>query len=175
MKSNMTCDEIANLQKNNINLEIRNVKGYLVKKSSFSSNLQWYHDRATKILYKCNRSGLKFRYFIYVPDNALFVFTECPLHYDDNQLEMEMKEGCIIVTIYESPEDFMASSLAEFYRQHYNENGVCSWDEFGYFRTECKRYNKIPIVNAISKLRPNKQIKREPPKERKGISDYLFS
>ncbi|TDE45882.1 hypothetical protein E0I26_04125 [Flavobacterium rhamnosiphilum] len=173
MKTNECNSEIAELEKNRINLKIKNVEGYIVKKSSLSSNLEWYYERRSKSK-ECKKSGLNYAYFINVPENACFIFTECPLYCEDNQLDMELEEGCIIVTIYESPEDFMASSLAEFYRQIYNENAVYSWDEFGYYRTKSKHYNIIPIVVAISKLRPNKQIRREPPKERKGICDNLF-
>lgn len=170
MITNGCNSEIAELEKNKINLKIKNVEGYIVKKNSLSFNLKWYYDRRSKSIV-CKKSGLKYAYFINVPENACFIFTECPLYYEDSQLEMELKDECIIVTIYESPEDFMASSLAEFYRQFYNDNAVYSWDEFGYYRTESKRYNRISLVNAISKLRPNKQIRRKPPKERKGILD----
>jgi hypothetical protein len=71
----------------------------------------------------------------------------------------------------------MSSSLAEFLRRFYNDNALFSWDKFGYYRTESTAYNRISIVIAISKLRPNKQIMRNPPKERKRIClwDYLMN
>jgi hypothetical protein len=175
MSSNMTSVEIANLQKNNINLKIPKVEGYLVKKSSFSSDLQWFYDCRKKTTYQCEKTGLNYQYYIHVPDNACYVFMECRFDFNDSQDEIKLKTGSIIVTVYVSAEDFMACSLAKFYRIYHHGNALCSWDRFGYFTTASKSYNRINIVNAISKLRPNKKIERVAPKGEKGVSDYLFN
>lgn len=174
MDLNMTTGEIANLQKNNIKLKIPRVEGYLVKKSSFSSNLKWFYSRRIKTLYQCKKSGLNYQYFNLKSNNACYVFTECRFDFNDSEQEMELKEGSIIVTIYESPEDFMASSLAAYYRRYYTDNALCSWDEFGYFRTDSKSYNSKGIVKAISKLRPNIKNKRASPKAPIGLPNDLF-
>lgn len=159
--------EIEELEINKINLKIKDVEGYLVKKSSLSYNLKWYHGR-TSLSGKCKRSGLKYKCFYDRPDNVICVFTECPSSYQDNPLENDLNE-CVIVTIYRSQPDFMTSSLAQFYRDNYISDSISSWDEFGCYTTDSKVYNKITIVIAIAKLRPNTQIKIAPPKERKRI------
>lgn len=159
--------EIDELEINKINLKINNVEGYLVKINSLSSNLIWYRSR-TSLSGKCKRSGLKYKCFYDRPDNVICVFTECPSSYRYNPLEVDLNE-CIIVTIYRSQPDFMTSSLAQFYRDNYIRDSISSWDEFGGFTTDSEVYNRISIVIAISKLRPNKLIKIVPPKERKLI------
>jgi hypothetical protein len=172
MKTNRSNVEIAELEQNKINVKIKRVEGYVVKKSSLSFYLKWYYDRRSRSA-KCKKSGLNYEYFIHKPDNACFVFTECPSYYCDNGLEIEL-EDCIIITIYESQPDFMTSNLAAYYREYYIENAVSSWDEFGCFTTDSKSYNNFPIVRAISRLRPNKEIRYELPKKGKCLFDNFL-
>jgi hypothetical protein len=68
----------------------------------------------------------------------------------------------------------MTSNLAAYYREYYIENAVSSWDEFGCFTTDSKSYNNFPIVRAISKLRPNKEIRYALPKKRKCLFDNFL-
>lgn len=85
----------------------------------------------------------------------------------------------IIVTVFESPEDFMTSPLAFFYRdKKIGASDTSKWDAFGYFTTNSNRYNRIPLVAATNKLIRNKETKRNPPQppvqEPNGLFLTLF-
>jgi hypothetical protein len=157
-------EEIAILKRNSINIKIENIEGFVIKFDSMTSDMMDLYERSAEIETPCIRSGLNYRFFAYPKGSKCCVFTEFPANY-----KLKLPKGAaygdyIIVTIYESPEDFMASPLAHFYREKkVGTADTKKWDEFGYFETSSSRYNLIPIVAATNKLCTNKVTKRDPP------------
>lgn len=172
MKKCRCADEIAHLSENQINLKVPKVDGYLIKKNKLSWQLENYYQRSKKLKKICPRSGLNYCYFFESTESVLYVFTNCPPF-----LLPGDSRNFIIITVYEWPEDFMASKLAAYYRNKYcYGDPTNSWDSYGYFVTKCSKYNNVPIVNAISKLRRNQTMKRSAPIDRIkiGLEAYLF-
>lgn len=171
MSKNYCAIEIAHLSQNQINLKIAKVDGYLIRKDKLSWRLQNYYSRRNELIRVCVRSGLNYGFFYERTESVLYVFTHCPPFVLPGQ-----SGDYIIVTIYEWPEDFMASELAAYYRRTRCNNATNSWNEFGYFTTTSKEYNKLPIVIAVAKLRPNQNRKRSVPIDRinRGLNEFLF-
>ncbi|PXY45233.1 hypothetical protein [Flavobacterium hydrophilum] len=172
-------EEIAILEKNSINIEIKNIEGFVVKRNSMTDGMMELYGRSKKIITKCIRSGLHYRFFAYPKGSKCCVFTEFPVNYRHKLPKGAASGDYVIVTIYPSPENFMASPLAFFYRdKKVGAADKSKWDEFGYFETSSSRYNLIPIVAATNKLCRNKLIKRNPPppppQEPNGLLLTLF-
>lgn len=157
-------EEIAILEKNRIDIEIRNIEGFVVRVDSLSDGMEELHRRSKPLKTKCMRSGLYYRYFAYPKGSKCCVFTEFPANYKHKLPKGADSGDYLIVTIYPSPEDFMASPLAHFYRQRkVGTEHTSNWDKFGYFTTDSYNYNRIPLVAATNKLVRNKVTKRNPP------------
>lgn len=175
MYEEMISNEIALLKKNSINIKVKNVEGFVVRLDSLSFCMHNYYERSVKLKTKCMRSGLNYSYFMHPQGNACCVFTECPVGYSYELLYGKSLKDCIIVQIYQSPEDFMASPLAYFYRnKKVGKEHTSNWDEFGYFTTTSNRYNRIPLVAATNRLRKNKVTKRDQPQIKQSTKGLNF-
>jgi len=159
--------EIINLQKNKIDLKIKNVEGYLIKRSSFSCDLDTFYGRLSKPKI-CPRSNLIFRYYYCPSQRALYVFTNLT----DSNFDFEnqhLATNSFVVNIYTSKQDFNYSDLGKYYRFYCNEGCKSySWDEFGNFETDSPEYNSRPLVLAIKEL-DSDTIYRDPGQMRKCI------
>lgn len=157
-------EEIAILEKNSINIKIENIEGFVVKLDSLSFGMNHCYKMSKELKTKCMRSGLNYRYFAYPQGSRCCIFTVFPAKYNHKLPKGTTSEDYKIVTVYESPEDFMASALAHFYRdKKVGATDTSKWDEFGYFTTNSIRYNRIPLVAATNRLSRNKVTKRDPP------------
>ncbi|MEN2400624.1 hypothetical protein GKZ90_0012605 [Flavobacterium sp. MC2016-06] len=167
--------EIATLKKNSINIEIQNIEGFVVKLDSLSYNMNHYYTMSKVLKTNCMRSGLHYRYFAYPKGNVCCIFTKLPSKFNHKLPTGTTSKDYIIVTFYETPEDFMASPLAHFYRQRkVGTEHTSNWDKFGYFTTDSYNYNRIPLVAATNKLCKNKVTKRNPPPPPPQVPNGLF-
>lgn len=172
-------EEIEILKRNSINIKIKNIEGFVVKRDSMTDEMMHFYKMSKPLKTKCMRSGLHYRFFAYPKGSICCIFTKFP-EKDMHKLPQGASvKDYIIVTVFESPEDFMASALAFFYRdKKIGATNTSKWDEFGYFTTNSIRYNLIPLVAATNKLIRNKAIKRDPPQppvqEPNGLSHTLF-
>jgi len=157
-------EEISILKNNSIDIKIPNIEGFVVKEDSMSAGMLELYGRSKPLKTKCIRSGLHYSFFAYPKGSKCCVFTKFPANYKHRLPKGAAFSDYIIVTVYKSPEDFMASPLAQFYRdKKVGAAETSKWDEFGYFETISSAYNLIPIVAATNKLCRNKLIKRNPP------------
>jgi hypothetical protein len=157
-------DEIATLKNSSVNIKIQNIEGFVVKSDSLSYGMQHCYNMSKILKTPCMRSGFYYRYFAYPKGIICCIFTEFPAKYKHALPKGAIFEDYIIVTVYESPEDFMASLLAHFYRKEkVKTEHTSNWDKFGYFTTDSYNYNRIPLVAATNKLTRNKVTKRNPP------------
>ncbi|OCB75539.1 hypothetical protein B0A79_23790 [Flavobacterium piscis] len=168
-------ETIAILEKNSINIKIKKIEGYVVKRDIIIDEMMHFYRMSRPLKTKCMRSGLHYRFFAYPNGSICCIFTKFP-EKDMYKLPQGANvKDYIIVTIFESPEDFMASPLAFFYRdKKVGTEYVSSWDEFGYYTTNSYNYNRIPLVAATNKLVRNKEIKRNPPQPPVQETNGLF-
>lgn len=132
--------------------------GVIIKKDDMSKYLKLCFKES--IILDCVINGrLKYRYYLDEINKTCILFTNTWIKNENDQHEIAEKTDTIVVEIYLSQQEFENGKLAWFYHKHIvmpSSNNY--WFEKGYYYTDCKEYNNLPLVKAISRIsdRPDK-------------------
>ena len=135
--------DIAYLLSNAIEYKINgiNLEGHLIKIKELSNSLDVAYGRRSSPK-KFNSNGLTFQYYYCKPINTLYIFTFPPYQYSDTVDLIAAKRDAVLITIFTAPQDFFTSKLGLYHLNNILVSHKYSWDNTGYFTTDCKKGNK---------------------------------
>lgn len=136
----------------------RYTDGVMIKKVDMSKYIKHCFEKS--IILDCVINGrLNYRYYVDEKNKTCILFTDTFIEDKNDENEITRKVDTIIVEIYLSEVEFQEGRLGNYYHFHFVLPGTYNyWWEERYYYTDCKEYNELPLVKAISRIsdRPDK-------------------
>lgn len=135
--------------------------GVMIKKNTMSKYLKKCYKKSISLENGPNKR-LKYCYYLDEINKACLLFTDTCIENINDENEVALKTDAIVVEIYCYEQDFMGEYLWNFYHFSIVTPGKYkSWWENGYYYTDCKIYNDLPLVKAIMRLSDRPEIIRK--------------